>query len=96
MSPELSQTDVCVTLARIEEQLDAQNALMSERLGGINARLDVLTASSARQGERIGRLEAAEEHRRGQLKILGGILTIACGAVSVVMHWLFKLLEGGH
>lgn len=87
---------MCVTLARIEEKLDAQNALMSERLGGINARLDSLTRSSARQGERIGKLEAAEEHRSGQLKVLGGILTVACGAVSVVMHWLFKLFDGGH
>jgi len=92
MSPELSQTDICVTLARIEEKLDAQNALMSERLGGINARLDVLTVSSARQGERIGRLEAAEEQRRGERKIFTGFMTIMGTICGVIGSLVIRLL----
>lgn len=87
--------EVRVILARIEEKLDAQQTLCAERRGHVNARLESVIESQRLQGERIGRLESAEEHRAGQLKAYTAVLTVLFSIVSIACNWLLKALGSG-
>lgn len=87
--------DVRVILARIEEKLDSQQMLCGERRGHVNARLESVIESQRLQGERIGRLESAEEHRAGQMKAFAAVLTVVFSLVSFACNWLLKALGSG-
>ena len=95
MSPELSQTDICVALARIEEKLDAQNQVYAERFGIQNAEIQALKESRDKHGERMGKLEAAEEQRRGERKVFAGVMAVVGAIFGFVGSLILKLIGQG-
>lgn len=58
------------SMARLEAKFDAQKELLDRLLGAQDARLSAVERSQARQGERIGALEAAEQQRKGATAVL--------------------------
>ena len=87
-------TELKILLARIEEKIDAQGLVWSEKFGGIEARLARLEASATSQGERLGHLEAAEKIRQGERRILTGILAMIGAVAGVIGALLVRLLLG--
>jgi len=95
MNATLNNEDLRVILARIEEKLDAQQTLCAERRGHVNARLEQIAESQRSQGERLGKLESAEEHRAGQLKVFGWIIAAICSIASVLGNLAVNYLAKG-
>lgn len=87
-------TELKITLARIEEKIDAQMMIWSEKFGGTLARLDRLEASAISQGERLGHLEAAEKIRQGERRVLTGILAMIGAVAGVIGALAVKFVSG--
>ena len=77
-------------LARIEEKIDGLGLRFGERLATVEARISGLEKSSERRGERLGRLEAAEERRRGGFAVLAIIWAAAAAIGGMLVRYLWK------
>ena len=79
-------------LARIEEKIDGLGLRFGERLATVETRLHGLEKSSERRGERLGKLEAAEERRKGGLAVMAVVWAAAAalgGAIAKFMPMLW-------
>ncbi len=77
-------------LARIEEKIDGLGLRFGERLATVEARISGLEKSSERRGERLGKLEAAEERRKGGFAVLAIIWTAAAAIGGMLVRYLWK------
>ena len=77
-------------LARIEEKIDGLGLRCGERLATVEARISGLEKSSERRGERLGKLEAAEERRKGGFAVLAIIWTAAAAIGGMLVRYLWK------
>lgn len=75
-------------LARIEEKIDGLGLRFGERLATVEARLHGLEKSSERRGERLGKLEAAEERRKGGFAVMACAWAAAATVGGLVAKFL--------
>ncbi len=75
-------------LARIEEKIDSLGLRFGERLATVEARLNALEKSSERRGERLGKLEAAEERRKGGLAVMAVVWAAAAALGGVIAKFM--------
>ncbi|GHV50902.1 hypothetical protein FACS1894168_2610 [Deltaproteobacteria bacterium] len=75
-------------LARIEEKIDGLGLRFGERLATVEARLHGLEKSSERRGERLGKLEAAEERRKGGFAVMAMVWAAAAAIGGIVVRYL--------
>ncbi|WP_298034739.1 hypothetical protein [uncultured Desulfovibrio sp.] len=75
-------------LARIEEKIDGLGLRFGERLATVEARLHSLEKSSERRGERLGKLEAAEERRKGGFAAMAFVWAAAATVGGLVAKFL--------
>ena len=75
-------------LARIEEKIDGLGLRFGERLATVEARLNGLEKSSERRGERLGKLEAAEERRKGGVAVMAMVWAAAAAIGGIVVRYL--------
>jgi len=80
-------------LARIEEKIDGLGLRFGERLATVEARLNGLEKSSERRGERLGKLEAAEERRKGGIAVMAVIWGLAAAIGGMAAKFLPELLR---
>jgi hypothetical protein len=80
-------------LARIEEKIDSLGLRFGERLATVEARLNSLEKSSERRGERLGKLEAAEERRKGGFAVMAVIWTAAAAIGGMAVKFLPELFR---
>jgi hypothetical protein len=80
-------------LARIEEKIDGLGQRFGERLATVEARLHGLEKSSERRGERLGKLEAAEERRKGGFAVMAMVWVAAAAIGGMVVSYLPQLLQ---
>lgn len=92
MIPVVPHESAEVRLARIEEKIDGLEKRLAERFFGYLGRIEALEESSVRQGKRIGRLERADEQRRGGLAVMAAIWAGA-GALGALVFRYFP--QGG-
>jgi hypothetical protein len=78
-------------LARIEEKIDGLGLRFGERLATVEARLHGLEKSSERRGERLGKLEAAEERRKGGIAVMAMVWAAAAAIGGIVVRFLPSL-----
>lgn len=91
MIPRLTRESPEARLARIEEKIDGLDKRLAERFFAYLGRIEALEESAARRDERLGRLERADEQRRGGLAVMAAIWAGA-GAVGAMV---FRFLPGG-
>jgi hypothetical protein len=77
----MGDQSVDARLARIEEKIDGLDRLLTARCAGCHTRIGALEKSCLRQGERLGKLEAVEQQRRGGKGVL---LTLGAGLSAVL------------
>ena len=80
-------------LARIEEKIDSLGLRFGERLATVEARLHGLEKSSERRGERLGKLEAAEERRKGGIAVMAVVWAAAAAIGGMVVRYLPRILQ---
>jgi len=80
-------------LARIEEKIDGLGQRFGERLATMEARLNGLEKSSERRGERLGKLEAAEERRKGGFAVMAFAWAAAATVGGMVVKFLPMLWQ---
>lgn len=80
-------------LARIEEKIDGLDKRLAERCQGSLGRILSLEKGQKHQGERIGRLEAADNKRKGAYAVLLA-LAGAAGAAGAFMERFFSAWAG--
>lgn len=75
-------------MARMEEKIDALTNHMGERCGVSVGRIGALEKSTIRQGERLGKLELAEERRKGGMAVMMALWAAAGTLGAVVSRFL--------
>lgn len=78
-------------LARIEEKLDGLAVRVGERCAGNNARIEAHDKSLIRFGERLGRLEAEREQRKGGKAAITLLVVVGAalgGLGAKLVEWL--------
>ena len=89
---EASSESTEVGIARIAEKLDSLGALWLQRLDGLAERVNSLEASRMSYGKRIGKLEQAEQHRKGGFAVMAAVWAGA----GVLGGLVFKLFPMGN
>lgn len=84
----MNQASVDERLGRIEEMLKGLDARLAERCSGYLGRIQTLEKSVARQGERIGRLEAQANYGKGGRAAVLTALGLAFAAGGLLMKLL--------
>jgi hypothetical protein len=92
MTQELDK-EIYERLARIEEKIDGLGLRFGERLATVEARLHGLEKSSERRGERLGKLEAAEERRKGGFAVMAMVWAAAAAIGGIVVRYLPQLWQ---